>query len=176
MHHKQYISNQRIKGYMTYYDQISQGYEELHKEEQEAKLRIIKANIKVRPTDMLLDVGCGTGITSNFNCLVVGADPAIKLLEKADKNGLKNKVCAEAEHLPFKNSSFDIVVSVTAIQNFHDIEKGLEEIRRVGRDKFVLSFLKRSDKKDKIIKIIKKLFKIQKIIEEKKDIIIIAEK
>ena len=147
--------------------------------EQEAKLRLIKANISVKASDKLLDVGCGTGITSQFSeydCFVVGADPSIKLLQKAEKNGLKDRVCAEAENLPFKDHSFDIVISITAIQNFHDIEKGLKEIRRVGKDRFVLSFLKRSPKKDIITKNIKKLFKVVKEIEEEKDIIFIAKK
>ena len=85
-------------------------------------------------------------------------------------------MCAEAENLPFKDSSFDVVISITAIQNFHDIEKGLKEIRRVGKDRFVLSFLKRSPKKDIITKNIKKLFKVVKEIEEEKDIIFIAKK
>ncbi len=163
----------------TYYDSISEGYEELHKDEQEAKLRLIKANISVKASDKLLDVGCGTGITSQFSeygCFVVGADPSIKLLQKAEKNGLKNRVCAEAEHLPFKDDSFDIVISVTAIQNFHDIEKSLKEIRRVGKDRFALSFLKRSSKKDIITENIKKLFKVVKEIEEEKDIIFIAKR
>lgn len=159
-----------------YYDQISEGYEELHKEEQEAKLSRIKANISIKPSYTLLDVGCGTGITSKFDCDVTGADPALKLLEKAGKNSLKKMVCAEAEHLPFKSNSFDIVISVTAIQNFHDIKQGLEEIKRTGRDLFVLTFLKRSEKKYIIIEHIKKLFKVQKEIEEDKDMIFIAGK
>jgi ubiquinone/menaquinone biosynthesis C-methylase UbiE len=162
---------------MDYYDQISEGYEELHKAEQEAKLSIIKANISIKPDDMLLDVGCGTGITSQFSgCVVVGADPAFNLLKKSKKNGLKNKVCAEAEHLPFKDNEFDVVVSVTAIQNFHDLEKGLKEIKRVGKKTFALTFLKRSQKKDEIKEKIRKIFKVDKVIEEDKDIIIIARK
>ncbi|MCX6706610.1 MAG: methyltransferase domain-containing protein [Candidatus Woesearchaeota archaeon] len=167
------------KGNHVYYNSISSGYEELHKAEQEAKLAIIKANMTIKPTDKLLDVGCGTGITSRFSesgCLVVGADPAIKLLKKAEKNSLKNRVCAEAEHLPFKDNSFDITISITAIQNFHDIRKGLEEIKRVGKNKFALTFLKRSQNKDVIINNIKKIFKVQKEMEEEKDIMMIAVK
>lgn len=163
---------------MTYYDDISEGYEELHKSEQEAKLRLIKANTAIKPGCKLLDVGCGTGLTSQFSeygCYVVGADPSFKLLKKAETNSLKNRVCAEAENLPFKNSSFDVVVSVTAIQNFRDIEKGLGEIKRVGKNLFVLTFLKKSAKRDIIAEQINKLFKVEKEVNEDKDIIIIAE-
>ena len=48
---------------MNYYDKIAKGYEELHKEEQLKKIKLIKTILKVNPTDKLLDVGCGTGLT-----------------------------------------------------------------------------------------------------------------
>ena len=164
----------------NYYDQISSGYEELHKEEQEKKLGIIKKELngRISKNTLLLDVGCGTGITSNFDCSVFGADPAIKLLEKSlERKKPDFRVCAEAEHLPFKDNSFDIVVSVTALQNFHDIGMGLDEIRRVGKENciFALSFLKRSGKKDLILEKIKKRFDVKKEVEEDKDMILFCE-
>jgi len=155
---------------MDYYDEISEGYEELHKEEQEAKLDIIKKNIEIEKSDKLLDVGCGTGLTSMFDCDVTGVDPAKQLLEKAKQKGIKT-VQAEAENLPFKTNEFDIVVSITAIQNFHDIEKGLKEIKRVGKSRFVLTFLKKSEKREKIGKLIKEIFEVKRIIEQEKDLI-----
>ncbi len=157
----------------NYYNSISEGYEELHKEEQERKLTIVKANLKVKKQDKLLDVGCGTGLTSQYGCEVTGLDPSKKLL---DKNHLKNKVLAPAEDMPFKDNSFDIVTSITAIQNFRDIEKGLNEIKRVGKSRFVLSFLKKSSKKDMIDKLIKKLFKVDKTIEDQHDFIYFCRK
>ena len=72
-----------------------------------------------------------------------------------------------------KDNFFDIVISITAIQNFTNIEKGLKEIKRVGKDRFILTFLKKSSKKDKIIKLIQKIFKVKEIIEEEKDIIFV---
>jgi ubiquinone/menaquinone biosynthesis C-methylase UbiE len=156
---------------MTYYDEIAVGYEELHREEQEKKLRIIKENLEVKKDDLLLDVGCGTGVTSNFDCNVTGLDPSSKLLEKCNLS--IRLVKARAEDIPFNDNTFDIVVSVTAIQNFEDIEKGLKEIRRVGKNRFALSFLKKSPKADFIEKKIKELFKVEKRIEEDKDIIFI---
>ena len=159
---------------MNYYDEISQGYEELHKEEQEKKIEIIKKHLKVNPEDRLLDVGCGTGLTTRpWKCKRFGIDPSKKLLEKAkaaDPEGEYKE--APAENIPFEDNSFDIVVSITAIQNFEDIKKGLEEIKRVGKKRFVLSFLKKSNKAQTIEILINQLFQhIYKRVEEEKDII-----
>lgn len=157
---------------MTYYDEISEGYEELHKEEQEKKIAVIKKHLKVKKTDKLLDVGCGTGLTTKpWDCKRYGIDPSKKLLEKAGQKEIINYKLASAESIPYKDHFFDIVISITAVQNFNDIEKGLKEIKRVGRDKFVLSFLKKSDKKEFIEKKIKELFNINMTIEQEKDII-----
>jgi ubiquinone/menaquinone biosynthesis C-methylase UbiE len=154
---------------MNYYDTISNSYESLHKEEQEKKLKIIKKLIKVKERDKLLDVGCGSGFSTKWKCKTYGIDPSIELLKKAKGNFIQ----AKAESLPFKDNSFNIVISVTAIQNFNNLEKGLKEIKRVGKDKFILTFLKKSKKKLKIISLIKKHFKT-KLIEEEKDYIFVA--
>ena len=161
---------------MTYYDEISEGYEELHKEEQLKKIKLIKKYLKVNTNDKLLDVGCGTGLTTEpWECIRYGVDPAPKLLERARQKDKIRYTLAPAEKIPFKDNSFDIVISITAIQNFQNIEKGLKEIKRIGKDKFVLSFLKKSQKKDLIDRLIKKHFKVKEILEEEKDLIYFCE-
>jgi len=157
---------------MTYYDDISEGYEELHKEEQLKKIELIKPLLKLNKEDKLLDVGCGTGLTTEpWNCNRYGIDPAKKLLARArDKENIEYKL-APAESIPYEDNFFDIVISITAIQNFQDIEQGLKEIKRVGKNKFILTFLKKSTKKDLIDKLIKQLFNVKNIIEQEKDII-----
>ncbi len=157
---------------MQYYDIIARSYEELYKEEQLKKIKIIKKHLKVKPNYKLLDVGCGIGIsTEPWRCKRYGIDTSKELLRRAKKkNQIKYKL-APAEAIPYPNNFFDIVISVTSIQNFKDIEKALREIKRVGKNKFVLTILKKSPKWESVDKLIRRYFRVNKIIEEKKDFI-----
>ena len=171
---------------MNYYNHIAEGYEELHKEEQLTKLELIKESleklkINIKQESRLLDVGCGTGISTRFweftNADKIGIDPSEKLIEIAQIKDLKSQYFVEsAENLSFEDSLFDFIISLTAIQNFEDIEKGLKEILRVSKNHIVLSFLKKSDKKDKILSLIKRDLNVLNEIEEEKDIILICSK
>ncbi|MFC2016736.1 class I SAM-dependent methyltransferase, partial [Chloroflexota bacterium] len=96
---------------MDFYKLIAKGYNELYGEEQRIKHNIIKENLDIKNTDLLLDVGCGTGI-SDFNCKVLGIDPSIELL----KQNLENQtILAKAENIPFKDNTFDKIISVTSM-------------------------------------------------------------
>ncbi len=158
-----------------YYNYISDAYNELHELEQRKKLSIIKDKLKITKETKLLDVGCGTGVSTDFECDATGVDPSDELLNIAAKRFPQVQfIKAKAESLPFENNFFDIVVSLTAIQNFNDIEKGLNEIKRVGKKIFALSYLKKSEKAEMIEKLIASLFQKTERIEEEKDIIHIA--
>lgn len=152
---------------MAYYNKISPGYNELHGEEQLKKLKLIKKHIKPKKSQTLLDVGCGTGISSQWNCKVTGIDPSEELL-KQNPHKCMNGV---AENLPFKDNSFDYVISITAVHNFHDIKKGLEEIFRVAKKDVAVTVLKKSRYKNRIDRIIRELFRIKAIMIEDKDVI-----
>lgn len=164
----------------NYYNEIARGYDELHGEEQNKKLATILENLppNFEPSEdeLLLDVGCGTGISTVFwNCNVVGLDPSDDLIEIARRKYPRMEfLVGLVENMPFDDDEFDIITSLTAIQNFDDIPRGLAEIRRVCKHKtgrYILSYLKRSDKAELIETEIKKQFNIIKRVEEEKDII-----
>ena len=152
---------------MTYYDSIAEGYKELHFDEQLKKIIKVKEHLKLNKNDLMLDVGCGPYF-ADFDCEVIGIDPSIELLKQAEipvVNGI-------AEFLPFKDNTFDVIMSITALQNFEDIDAALKEIKRVGKDKFVITFLQKSSKKDVLLDKINEYFTVEKIIMEDKDIIL----
>lgn len=141
-------------------------YERLRLEEQLKKTRIIFDELGDNPT---LDVGCGSGISSSLFSEVMGIDPSKELLSHNPKPHMEGK----AEDLPFKNKEFDQVIAVTSIHNFDDFEKGLLEIKRVGK-KYGLSVIKRTKKFKEIDKFIKENFMVNKEIDEGIDMIYIC--
>jgi demethylmenaquinone methyltransferase/2-methoxy-6-polyprenyl-1,4-benzoquinol methylase len=169
----------------NYYDGIAKGYDELHGDEQLRKLELIGREINtnsklkdfIKPNYRLLDVGCGTGISTGFFKVKekIGIDPSKSLIRIARVNyPYIDFFIGSSEQLTFKDKQFDVVISLTAIQNFDNVEKGLNEIKRVGKY-YILTFLKKSPKKDRIEELIQKKFNIIKKIEEDKDIIYFCE-
>src|SRR3989344_6083380 len=127
---------------MEYYNKISIGYNELYSKEQLEKVKIIKQHIK--PHSLLLDIGAGTGIcTKQFEdtCTCIAIDPSEKMLEQY--NG--NKLIAKAENLPFKDKTFDTIISINSLHHTN-IKKSIKEIRRVAKPKaeIAITILKKS--------------------------------
>jgi len=145
-------------------------YETLRKEEQLNKLRIISSALNLTKDSILLDLGCGTGLSNQvFNCKIIGLDLEYNLLKQAKFN----KVLGFGEILPFKDKAFDAVISVTSLHNFNNIEQALKEIKRVGKT-FAFSVLRKSIKYGYIIELISREFEINEIIEERNDTILIC--
>ncbi|AJF63163.1 MAG: hypothetical protein QT11_C0001G1039 [archaeon GW2011_AR20] len=141
------------------YNNIAKSYNELHGEEQIKKLDIIKKNIKI--ISPLLDVGCGTGISTNyFNVESVGVDNSKEML----KYGSGNLIYGNAEKLPFEDKTFNTVISVTSFHNFKNMEKALLEIKRVSKNNSIaITFLKKSRKLNYFRKLLKKHFNFKEI-------------
>lgn len=161
---------------MSYYNQIAAGYEELHKEEQLKKIAIIKDHVQFHENWKILDIGCGPYFPKkeDFKGTVIGIDPAYKLLKIAKKK--ISVVEGKGEFLPFKDNAFMAVVSITALQNFENIEKGLQEMKRVAKEYIAISVLKKNPKIRMIEELIPKILKVERIVEEEKDLIFFCRK
>jgi ubiquinone/menaquinone biosynthesis C-methylase UbiE len=90
----------------------------------------------------VLDVGCGTGYTTagilrlDNVCEAVGVDQNHKQLQRAARNLSREKTRVslsrgDVENLPFRDETFDAVVSAGAVEYFPDPRKALREMNRV---------------------------------------------
>jgi len=157
-----------------YYDAIAEGYDELHGKEQKEKIKFIKSLVNLPKDAKLLDVGCGTGISTVAWENATGVDPSTELIKIAKSNYKNTKfIKAPAEKLPFDDNSFAVITSFTAIQNFEDIKQGLKEIKRVGNNIFILTYLKGVRKSKEIEKNIENLWPSARRYDQRKDIIFI---
>jgi SAM-dependent methyltransferase len=83
----------------------------------------------------VLDVGCGDGFLARVafeQRLEAGIDLDKGEVKRAiQSNSYKNVICASALKIPFKNASFNTVVSNCVLEHIPEIDKALREIRRV---------------------------------------------
>ena len=132
---------------MDYYSSIAEGYNKLHKEEQLEKIKeILKTLTEKEINSKILDVGCGTALYSSFFKNYTGIDPSKGMIKQTKANVIQG----QAENLPFKDDSFNIVISISAIHNFKDYKKAVEEMHRVAKNKIIITLLKKSKYFNKI--------------------------
>jgi len=96
----------------------------------------------IRQGSHVLDVGCGTGYTTEAvlkrleHGEVIGIDLTPQQLGKAARNLNPERARlslsrGDAENLPFKDEAFDAVVSVGALEYFPHPQRALQEMARV---------------------------------------------
>lgn len=92
------------------------------------------------------DIGCGSG----QNCkllkgFAICLDLAEKQLKEARKRGCENLIQADMEFLPFRNSSFRLLLYIASIHQLPSPERALREANRVlkkGGKIFVIVWLR----------------------------------
>ena len=93
----------------------------------------------LRPGSRLLDIGCGTGryalpLAECLSCRVCGLDLSRKMLEEArakPEASLCDWVLADAEEIPFTESSFDFCLLSLVIHHVDDRDRSLGNVLRV---------------------------------------------
>ena len=102
--------------------------------------KIVVDMAKIARGDLVLEVGCGTGFTTEEIVKRVGeenvyaVDLTPEQMEKA-VNRFKNVnfVRGDAENLPFKDNVFDAAISAGSIEYWPNPQKGIEEMARVTK-------------------------------------------
>jgi ubiquinone/menaquinone biosynthesis C-methylase UbiE len=133
---------------MKYYDEIADGYDELHREEQLVKHRVLKGLLLIEPNDTILDLGHGSGLIGEvFDNQILGIDTSRALL---DRSKARTELLDFNEPLPFDDASFDWVVSFTALHHAHNPERLIAEARRIARRGVVMSILRSLDSYERL--------------------------
>lgn len=113
--------------------------------EKMAAERFLK-EVEPKPTDRLLDAGCGTGVNcSKFNGLVaeiVAMDFSEEMIRRAERRVAResikgvNFVQGNITKMNFPDSSFDKIICASVLQYLNDdeCEAAFREMVRVGRD------------------------------------------
>ncbi|MEM4282533.1 MAG: class I SAM-dependent methyltransferase [Candidatus Woesearchaeota archaeon] len=165
-------------GMVKFYAAIASGYEELYGEEQLKKLSIIADELKPREGNVILDVGCGIGLSARVfapnRCRLIGIEPCKELAAQAP---FEVKI-ARAEQIPFPDNSFDFVICVTALHNFDEPSTALKEMGRICKPtgKVAITVLKKAKNASRLTELIRKMFLIEKELNQEKDFIFVCKK
>jgi len=100
-------------------------------------LKLFKSMLPRRKFEKALDLGCGTVefyefFSKSLGATYTGTDLSPDMLAVGQKKYPKAKLVeGDAEHLPFKDASFDFVMTRGLIHHLPNPEKGIAEARRV---------------------------------------------
>ena len=85
--------------------------------------------------DNVLDVGVGTGMFAlelmKYTADITGIDVSERMLDIARAKGLANVTIGDAVSLDFPEETFDLVLSITALEFIEEYEKAISEMVRV---------------------------------------------
>ena len=108
----------------------------------ETVAKAIKENYKLPNDARILDIGCGKGyLLYDFlkvlpNAEVFGIDKSSYAIKNSKEEIRKSLVLGNANHLPWEDNYFDLVVSINTLHclDCYDLERALIEIERVGKN------------------------------------------
>jgi SAM-dependent methyltransferase len=86
-----------------------------------------------------LNVGAGTGSYEPVDRFVVAVEPSNEMLRQRPAHRAP-VVRAVAESLPLGDGAFDVAMAVLTMHHWHDVDRGLREMRRVSRRQVVFYF------------------------------------
>lgn len=127
----------------------------------------------------VLEIGCGQGMVLAFTSKkckeIIGIDISMNSLKSAQLGirelDIKNAklILSDAENLPFKNESFDVVYSIGVLHHTPDTQRAVDEIFRVlkYRGKVVIMLYRKYNPKWLVVVLIRYFSKIVDLIMRK---------
>ncbi len=123
---------------MRRYDLTAEMYERRYAEEQAVKYKAALKHIVINKDSKVLDVGCGTGLLFSHIAaeaqIVLAVDISSRLLQQGKERSRGfcrvHLVKADADHLPFINNQFNVILAFTVLQNMPKPLETLNEIKR----------------------------------------------
>ncbi len=88
-----------------------------------------------------LDIGCGIGHSVTFlpgAWQVFAFDKSLQMAKRARRSGLKNVAVADAEFLPVKDDSANVILAIGLTEYLRSLQHFFAEIRRVGKNSSLL--------------------------------------
>jgi len=117
----------RVSPYQNYAKQYDKWFDE-NRQVYEAELKAVRSFIPKKLCS--LEIGAGTGRFAAPLGIRIGIEPAESMRKIARQRGI-DVFGGRAEYLPFKDSSFELVLMVTVICFVNDIYKTFKESFRV---------------------------------------------
>jgi len=145
--------NKAIEEMLRYYRLTADAYDVMHLrsdkhvDEHAIALNLISSFINLFGFKSILDVGCGTGrglkyLYNNHPDLhIMGVDLSFDLLKKCVEKDIPagKLLCGNAYSLPFKDASFDVVISLALLHHVPDPNRVVEEMLRVSKNVIFIS-------------------------------------
>lgn len=124
---------------VEYFDKHSDEWEIREKEYMHYFLENIFYILKTKRGN-ILDAGCGTGryldlLSKKFNN-VYGMDISENMIYLAKKKGYC-VFLGDCNNLPFKDNSFDVILSIGVLEHLGDYSKALQEMKRVAKKEVI---------------------------------------
>jgi ubiquinone/menaquinone biosynthesis C-methylase UbiE len=166
----QQINFDKKKKIIESYNSSSEYYDDRYRSLQLEKFELAFKGVNFQ-SKLILDAGCGTGLLythiskkfsnskktqSHYICLDISFNMVKKVKIKEEfKEEMPqiNLILSDMENLPFREKIFDVIVSITSLQNLPNIFQGILELMRVSKRKteFYLSILKKDARLEEVI-------------------------
>ncbi len=135
----QTLETRNRKRIQTLYDQLGASYAQLYGEEQKEKHDIILRETDIQPSDVNLDLGCGTGALmtriAHKSRLVVGIDIALSMVLATKKRVRRSPKCeivwGDGRYLPFRQDSFQTLLAITVVLDPPSVSRTIDEAERI---------------------------------------------